>query len=149
MTLLPFINVPANDPRRLLTYTFTPERSKFGMYIYLTDVPSHQSREVDFTGYFSGTMTEGASHVLATFTSPDTRTLRLGDNEYTLHVSYVPVGPPSSYYADTLPPGCEGAFTMTVDGVRIQPKGTPEPSTLILAALGLPFVGIVGWRTRR
>src|SRR5262249_13356977 len=56
MTLLPYINVPPNDPRRNLTYTFTAERSKFGAFIYLRDVASHQAKEVDFSGYFSGTM---------------------------------------------------------------------------------------------
>src|SRR5262249_6437001 len=119
------------------------------VFIDLKDVPSHQSKEVDFAGYFSGTMTAGASNVSATFSSPDTQTLHLGDYLYTVHVSYKPVGPPASYYVDTLPAGCEGAFTFSVDGGRIQPIGTPEPSTLALTALGLPLIGLAVWGQRR
>jgi hypothetical protein len=153
--LIPFINFLTGDPRRNQIYSFPPNGSQFMYYEEVIDNRSHIWHEFRFSGYFTGTMTAGASHISAVFTSPDTQSVRLFNYLYTVHLSYTPVGPPtilptSGWPPDTAgPPGTAGSINAAVTGAPVQLAASPEPGGFVLALLGLPVFGFVYWSNRR
>jgi hypothetical protein len=93
---------------------------------------------LEFAGVFNGTLTDSWVHVQTRFTAPIQHSLLLGHNLYTVTLtSYVPPGPPAV--------GSEGKIGAFVD---VHPVNNPEPSSLVLAGLGL--AGVLGpWLRRR
>jgi hypothetical protein len=105
----------------------------YTLTLTLTDEASGQSGKATFGGTLSGSSTNLAN----SFTTPTTRHLLLGDNDYT-----VTVGP---YFKPVLTfPGFVGA---TVEAAPAA-KDAPEPATLALAACALPGL-LLAVRRRR
>jgi hypothetical protein len=118
----------------------------WGLTVKITDLASHKSGSLHFAGLFNGTVTAGSAHVLNTFTGPSTLSIQLGKNVYTVTLdAYTPPGPPSSKRMGSL-----GAFIEVAPAASLGPLSVvPEPSTLILAGLGVSGVGASWWRRRR
>jgi hypothetical protein len=130
--------------------TFT--HAVFSFSLVLTDLASHQSATSTFSGFFSGTISQTSANVLATYTAPLTRTFTLGGHVYTVNLgNYAPPGPPDASNAGSI------SAHVAVDEFTPPPPGTgggppasaPEPSTLLLSALGLSSLGMAGWRKWR
>jgi hypothetical protein len=133
----------APDTFNHAAYTFT---------LQLKDTNSRATGSLTFSGFFSGLLTDSNANLQNTLTSPPTQHLSLGGNTYSVSIgTYSPPGPPGAINAGslnafvTVAPGTTGGS----GGVSGTPSGTPEPSTLTLAALALPCVGLAGWRRRQ
>jgi hypothetical protein len=138
-----FSSASPNLPDSLVTggaYTLT---------LTLTDSASGQSGTATFTGKLSGTFSANNSNLTNVFNSPTVDALVLGGNTYTVTIGpYSPPGPPTASNAGSIAafvavtPGAGGG-----GGVGVQ--DVPEPSTMLLAGLGLSFLGGAAWRKRR
>lgn len=131
---------------------------KWGLRLVLWDNLLHRWGTVFFTGVFDGTLSRGTSTLTSHFTSSATQTLRFGGpfvyDTFTVTLQpFVPPGPPKK--------SRPGGFNATVDFGRIVvdpvplpvqsgtvPHETPEPSTLVLAAVGIGGMGLAARRRR-
>jgi hypothetical protein len=120
----------------------------YSLGLTLTDKDSGASGSLTFTGQFSGTLTANNSLIKNTFTGQTTQSVVLGDHLYTATIGqYVPPGPTGAVNAGSI----SAHATVEVSSV-IQVTPTPEPSTLALWSVSLPFLGVSLWRrakTRR
>jgi hypothetical protein len=138
----------------------TPDQLKTGgaytLSLTLTDSASGQSNAnnpMTFTGKLSGTFSANNSNLTNVFNSPTMQSVVLGGNTYTVTIGpYSPPGPPSASNA-----GAIAAFVTVTPGTTGPGGGgtgpgvsdVPEPSTMLLAGLGLSFLGGAAWRKRR
>lgn len=128
----------------LTAFTFSPSpngkpyhftNSPYRLGVTLTDVDSKTSGTLAFAGVFNGTLTDSSVDLGTRFTSPTRRWLTLGHDVYTVQLTaYTPPGSPEA--------GREGNISALVS---VQPA--PEPSSLILAVIGL--VSSLAWLRRR
>jgi hypothetical protein len=111
----------------------------YTLTLFITDFKSGKSDQMYFSGKFNGTLSVGSALITHDFTTPDTVTKQIGNTIYTVKVGpFVPPGNPTSNKQGSI-----GALaTVTVSAV-------PEPSTFVLAGLGLVVVGSGCWYRRR
>jgi hypothetical protein len=132
-----FGSAPASAPDH---YT----NGKYSLVLHLTDAASNASGDLTWTGAFNGTANINLASISNTFTSPMTQQLTLGGNLY-----QVTIGP---YVAPLTATNVLGEIDATVSvgsAPTNQPpptSNTPEPTTLVLAVLGLGFGGLTVWR---
>jgi hypothetical protein len=121
----------------------------FSFTLQLEDLASKTTGTVTFSGFFSGTLTANSANILANFTSPTTQTVTIGGNTYTVTLgTYSPPGPPGS----TTNAGSLNAIVTPSAGTgggHTSGGSSPEPSTLVLASLAFPYLGLAGWRRRK
>jgi hypothetical protein len=124
--------------------TFT---SKFwAVDLTITDFSSGATYDFLFGGRLTGSVSSSSSYFTNTFIGQSSITAQIGANNYTVSlVSFTPPGPPSasnrgaiSAYVSIAPASGTGT---------IQSTGSPEPSTMVLAGVGI--VGFVASRYRR
>jgi hypothetical protein len=116
----------------------TPDAISNGNYtltLTLTDDASHAQGKFTFTGQLAGTLSSASAAVTNTFTSALTPPpQQLGGNLYAVTIGpYTAPGPPTSANL--------GAIAAHVDVKAM----SPEPSSLVLGALGAAFVGMLSW----
>ncbi len=117
-------------------YSFTDAPYRLG--ITLTDVDSNQSGTLHFAGVFDGSLTDTMMDLHTHFTSATRQWLTLGHHRYTVSLtSYTPPDPPAD--------GGAGSINASVS---VQPVSAPEPSSLILAGIGLAGAAFSGLRRR-
>jgi len=129
-----FSTAPPSSPD---TYT----NKAYTLTLFLLDTTSGQSGTLSFGGLLNGTASSLNSHIRNTFTGETTKELILGQTHFTVTIGpFTPPGPPESSNK-----GAISAFAqVTVTNIQ----KTPEPSTLVLACIGLPFAGYGLWRRR-
>jgi hypothetical protein len=148
VTIRTFISPTAKSGE---TFTFT--NRPFDLIMKLKDEPSGASGTLTFAGTFSGTLSMQSSQIFAAINSPLLQHLRLGNDYYTVNLgttppyidepglNYVMPGPPSS-------PLWRGGIGASIS-MQVIPR-TPEPSSLVLAGLGvLGLAARFGWRRTR
>jgi hypothetical protein len=125
----------------------SPDQFNHAAYAFtltLTDVATHQSGTLAFTGYLNGTVTAASSNLTNTFTGLTTQQLVLGGNVYSVAIDqYSPPGPPGAVNAGSIDARVNVHPQITPPPVH----DLPEPSGLALAGLGL--AGGAAWRWRR
>lgn len=143
-----FSSAPRSNPDRFTNSPYT-------LSLFLQDDASKQSTTLAFKGVFNGTISATSANVTTTFTAPLSETVKLGDHSYTVNLgNYSPPGPPDASNAGSI------SAHVAVDEFTPNPGPTgggtgggtqhaPEPSTLVLSALGLSSLGLVGWRKWR
>jgi hypothetical protein len=118
--------------------------------LQLQDLASKATGTLTFSGTFSGIISGNYSNVQFAPTSPMSETATLGGNKYTVTLgNYTPPGPPGAVNSGSLNAFVTVAPVSGGGGGGGHTSGTPEPATLSLACLALPFVGLCGWRKRR
>jgi len=126
---------------------FSGPSSDYQLSLTLRDQASGASGSLTFNGYFSGDLTLNSfgNTLTNNFVGPTTQSLKLGSNLYS-----VTIGPV------VLPQTFVGASGWSTDGsisasISVQPvtSATPEPSSLLLACLAVPPLGLARWLRRR
>ncbi len=122
------------------TATFT--NRGYGMTLHLTDNASGATGDLTFGGALSGTL--GSAYKLTnSFTAPITQSITLGGNQYIATIGLFQAPLPGT-------PGQLGAnVTVNGSGQTTPVTQTPEPSSLVLVAVGLSACGLRGWWRRR
>ncbi len=121
--------------------TFT--NKQYSLSLFLVDQASGKSGTLTFTGLFNGTMSALNTNIKNSFTGSTTQSIVLGTDKYTVTIgAYVPPGPTGSSNSGSI-----GAHAMV--NVESILQDAPEPSTLVLAALALPLLGVAAWQRRR
>jgi hypothetical protein len=105
------------------------DHAGFKLILFIQDVDSGAVGSLTFKGVINGSFSPQFSHLTVTLTPPDVSTLHLGH-----HLYHVTTDPSIHLGLPTDPPGSIGA-DMTV-------THNPEPSSLVLAAIGLPCLGL-------
>ena len=123
----------------------TPDKftnKAFTLTLHLTDQASSTSGSVDLTGVFNGTLSAHGANITMKSTGVTTQSLILGNYKYTVSLnSFTPPGPPSASNAGSI--GAHVSVTIELLG-----QGLPEPSSLILAGLGVALLGLARNRRR-
>jgi hypothetical protein len=120
--------------------------ANYSFTLQLQDLASQQTGSVTFSGFFKGTLTGNSANIQIMPTTPTTETLTLGGNTYTVTLgTYSPPGPPGAANAGSL----NAVISATAGSGGGIISSAPEPSTLILASLAVPCLGLPGWRKRR
>jgi len=122
--------------------------SYYQLNLTLRDQASGASGTLTFNGYFGGDLylTPGGGNTLTNnFVGPTTESLKLGSNLYT-----VTIGPTVVPQVFMGTPDWSNAGSISAS-ISVQPvtSATPEPSSLLLACLAVPPLGLARWLRRR
>ena len=144
---------PANTPDPFTGKGYT-------LNLHLVDDTSGNAGDLTFTGHFDGSLSSQSVNLTNTF-DQNTGSLNLGGHEYSVTLnSYNPPGLPGS----TLLGALGGVLSVDEDLVRANSgivgnpplasllppvHKAPEPSSLMLAALGLSSLSLGAWRRSR
>jgi hypothetical protein len=139
--------VSSVDAGTLDTFTNQP----FSLAVTLTDGASNSTGTLTFTGLFNGTLNSGAAKIVASITGSLVQSIMLGGNKYT-----VTMGQPNQYSAPSPPDSTNlgsisASATVGVSsggGPGGGPTDSPEPTSLVLAGLGLISGAGYMWKRR-
>ncbi len=108
----------------------------YNLSLNLTDAASGQSGTVNFQGELNGNISAKSALLTNSFLGSTVQSVVLGSNLYTVALgAFAPPGPPTASNA--------GSISAQI---TVQPNSVPEPSALLLAALGFGGLGFVSWR---
>ncbi len=107
----------------------------FAINLKLTDHASGLSEYVSFSGALNGNLWNNGSTLSPTFTSPLTATVDIDHHLYTV-----------AFERFVAPTGIDNPGRFVFD-VTVQHN--PEPSSLVLAGIGMPLFGLIVRRRRR
>jgi hypothetical protein len=148
---------------------FSSQTGFWKTQLILTDSASGASATANFSGKFTGNFSggtvvggtlQGGSANIGNIFDPQTVSFKLGNFNYTVSLlipdpitgnlvpGYTPPGPPGASNGGAI----SAYVTVTTgDSTGGGPgiSSVPEPSTMLLAGLGLSFGGFAAWRTRR
>ncbi|HEY7328671.1 MAG TPA: hypothetical protein VH592_13590 [Gemmataceae bacterium] len=123
----------------------------FNLALKLTD-DSNASGTLNFTGSLNGSLTASTSNVVASFAPVTSNSISFDGHTYTVTIPSLLLDPPNNPQQSIL---ASIAVTDTPSGGDTPPpppphsNGTPEPTSLLLAGLGLSCFGAERWWKRR
>jgi hypothetical protein len=114
-----------------------------GFTLRITDVASGLFADLAFGVKFKGDVSAESSHLRVDYVGPTAyNDIHLGNSIFTVDgLSFTQPGPPGSDNSGSI------AASVAVRPLNIQKA--PEPSTMVLSAIGLSFLGLANWRKRR
>jgi hypothetical protein len=136
----------------------------FSLTLRLTDDASGNSGTLTFQGSFTGTLSATSANLAAAVDQPSGQFLSLGGHSFGVNLTVTPPGSPSSgtlgliqaqvAFSATAPPVSQpspsGSGSVPPPPSQMVPPSTalssPEPSNLVLAGLGLIFLGCASLR---
>jgi hypothetical protein len=122
-------------------------QGNYDLHLGLRDLASGASGSPIFHGSLVANFGFNGGEITNTFLGSTTQTLALGKNLYTVTVGpFIPPGSPTDL--NTGMGGTPGSISASI-AVQPQTNSTPEPSSLLLACLGLPWLGLTVWRRRK
>jgi hypothetical protein len=130
---------PGNTPDKM-----TGSHGAYTLTLVLTETENGNTttQTLHFTGTLSGKLSADNANIGNVFGSNNIQTVSLGSFNFTVAMtSYTPPGPPDQVQA--------GAISAHVTVSSLTPTQVPEPSTMLLSALGLSFLSGAAWRKRR
>ena len=126
--------ISSADPSNPATFT----NKAYGLTLTITDDASAKTGSVSFSGVFNGTLSSQSALIMNSFTGPQTQSIVLGHNLYTVQIGpFAPPGPPTA----TISGSISALASVSVSQV-------PEPSTLVLSGMCLALCG-AGWWWKR
>jgi hypothetical protein len=126
--------------------TFT--NAAYSLTLLLTDTASKQSGSLTFKGEFNGTISALNSDLTNTFTNATTQSITLGKTLFTVTMGqFTPPAPPGAQNSGSI--SAVALVKVSSGGGTTGGSTTPEPSTAVMAGLGLSFLGLVSWRRWR
>ncbi len=106
----------------------------YQLNLYLQDQASGKSGTVTFTGEFNGTLTANSTIISNTFVGATTKTVTLGNNQYTVTIGpYAAPGPTGAVNSGSIAARAEVTVSPVITGIF----QLPEPSSSALAILGV------------
>lgn len=121
--------------------------ANYQVTVELRDLTSWASGSLTFGGNINADFGINWADITNTFLGPTTQSLKLGKNLYTVTVGpFVPPGAPTDPITGT--GGAAGSISASI---AVQPvvNSAPEPSSMVLACLGLPSLGLARWFRRK
>lgn len=145
------VEVHAEDftDNNLTQKNFGGPSANYSLSLALHDDASGASGSLTFRGNLSGFINKpfpGSVDLKNTFLGPTSQTLTLGKNLYTVTIG--PFVPPPPVGTPPFGDGSPGSISASI-AVQSSANATPEPSSLVLACLGLPSLGLARWLRRR
>jgi hypothetical protein len=155
-----FSTAPPNAPDM-----FGPSTGTWHSQLTITDSASGASAILHFTGKFTGSFSggilvngvlQGGNATIGNIFAPQNQTVTLGNNNYTVSLlipdpithqlvpGYTPPGPPGASNG-----GAISAYVTVTTSSGVHIASVPEPSTMLLAGLGLSLGSLAAWRKRR
>jgi len=123
------------DPSAPGTFTNAP----YSLSLAILDQASGKAGNLTFSGTLNGAVSSGSAILLNTYTSPETGSVQIGGHVYTVKIGpFAPPGPPSANISGSV----SALATVTV-------ADAPEPSTLMLAGMGVSLFGGWWWKRNR
>jgi hypothetical protein len=120
----------------------------FTLVLTETENGNTSTATLHFTGTLSGSLSKDNANIKNVFGANATQTGSLGSFNFTVAMnSFTPPGPPVGGPGGA--PSLAGAISAHVSVSSLTPAQVPEPSTMLLSALGMSFLGGAVWRKRR
>jgi len=125
----------------------------YGLKLTMSTIQSGHTYTANllFNGTLSGDFSKESANIVNEFGTNSTQVVTLGSTTFTVSLYdnkgrplYTPPGPPDQANAGSI----AAHVTLSV-GDSGGPPPVPEPSTMLLSALGLSFLGGAAWRKRK
>jgi len=124
----------------------------YSLAMLLKDTASGAATMLTFSGVLNGNLTPLSTNLNNAFNNPTTQQVTLGAGIYTVTIGpFQSPGPFRSPQPATSLDSSIGAHVDVQPNPEFggNPNPSPEPSSLLLASLGMSFTGLVYWRKRK